>query len=287
MRVLITGKNSYIGMSLRKWLESAGGFVVDELDMISDEWKSHDFSPYDSVVHVAALVHQKKQIPFEDYRRVNEELTISVARKAKEQGVQHFVFLSTMAVYGVEKSLDNNNIITESTPCRPTSFYGISKYNAECELRKIEDGTFRVAIIRPPNVYGPGCRGNYISGFLKLVRLTPVFPDAYREVKQSMIYIDNLTDLIRLVIQKCSNGTYMPQDDKPVSACEIVEALSRAIGKRMVFSRLLGNVIKWKVINETKLILKIFGGVSYEELTSMKFNGKIKPFCFAIKKTIR
>src|SRR5690606_17766204 len=100
MRVLITGSGSYVGRNLKYWLENTGEFIVDELDMENPEWIHYDFTPYDTVIHVAAIVHKKNKIPWSVYYNVNAVLPYKVAKKAKESHVEQFIFFSTMAVYG-------------------------------------------------------------------------------------------------------------------------------------------------------------------------------------------
>lgn len=218
MCILIIGKNSYIGNHIDEWL-SQHGHQVEQLDVLTDEWKTFDYSPYDAIVHVAGIVHQPNCQDWDLYKRVNTDMPISIATMAKEQGVKQYVFFSTMGVYGVGKKL-KQNIIDEQTSLNSDSMYGKSKLMAEEGLLKLQDGTFTVAFVRPPSVYGKGCRGGYITGFTSIVRKLPVIPRAYENVKQSFIYIDNLSELVRLVIEKNLKGVFCPQDDKAVSANE-------------------------------------------------------------------
>ncbi|WP_259458607.1 NAD-dependent epimerase/dehydratase family protein [Streptococcus iniae] len=99
-KVLITGANSYIGTSLEKWLQqSEEQYHVDTLDMIDPNWKTFDFSPYDSIFHVAAIVHKnEKQMNSDLYEKVNTKLPIELATIAKHSGLRQFIFLSSMSV---------------------------------------------------------------------------------------------------------------------------------------------------------------------------------------------
>lgn len=232
MYILIIGKNSYIGNHIDEWL-SQHGHQVEQLDVLTDEWKTFDYSPYDAIVHVAGIVHQPNCHDWELYERVNTDMPISIATMAKEQGVKQYVFFSTMGVYGVGKKL-KRNIIDELTPLNSDSMYGKSKLMAEEGLQKLQDGTFNVAFVRPPSVYGKGCRGGYITGFASIARKLPIIPRAYEDVKQSFIYIDNLSELVRFVIEKNLKGVYCPQDDKAVSANELLQAILYGIGKNIV-----------------------------------------------------
>ncbi|ARE24926.1 NAD-dependent epimerase/dehydratase family protein [Lactococcus cremoris] len=111
-KILITGANSYIGQSLENWLEkSQGDYQVDTLDMINPAWKEYDFSPYNSIFHVAAIVHKNEKNLNQDlYDKVNRDLPIELATLAKKAGVAQFFFLSSMSVYG-----NNEEVITTST----------------------------------------------------------------------------------------------------------------------------------------------------------------------------
>jgi len=144
MNVLITGKDSYIGNSLKKHLENSG-YNVEVADTYDNIWKETDFSKYDSVVHVAAIVHDNaKQASIELFEKVNTVLPTEIAKVAKNSGVKQFVFLSTMGVYGVDKSLKHEqSVITEHTQTSPKSPYGKSKLDAEILLKKCQTKTLK------------------------------------------------------------------------------------------------------------------------------------------------
>ena len=161
--ILITGKNGYISTALFNWIKKKDQKItIDILDLLDPKWVDHSFSGVDTIIHTAALVHQsEKDHSLDEYRKVNTQLTVDIAQKAKNAGVSQFIFMSTMAVYGIEPSLTEDTIINEKTPDSPTTKYGISKLEAEIELKKLDDSNFKVAIIRPPFVYGKNCPGNY------------------------------------------------------------------------------------------------------------------------------
>ncbi len=209
-RVLITGANSYVGTNVENWLKKyPDEFEVETISTFDDEWKKADFSKFDTVFHVAGIAHvdaKKKMEPI--YRKVNTGLTLEVAEWAKKHGVKQFIFMSSQIVYKESKSL-KANIITPETKPNPNGFYGDSKLQAEIGLVKLEEDGFKVVILRPPMIYGPNCKGN----FLRLARLatkTPVFPAFHN--KRSMLYIDNLSELVRQVILRGLNGVFYPQN---------------------------------------------------------------------------
>lgn len=266
-RVLIVGKNSYIGNHIDEWITNSGHQVI-QLDVLTDEWKTFDYSPYDTVVHVAGIVHQPNCQDWELYKRVNTDMPIAIAKIAKEQGVGQYIFLSTMGVYGVDKKL-SSNVINHHTPLNPTRMYGKSKLMAEEGLRQLQDSSFNVACVRPPSVYGKGCRGGYMSGFVSIARRLPITPSAYKDARQSFIYIDNLCELIKQIVENNLSGVYCPQDDKAVNANELLSIISKAIGTKYRESKVLGFIVK--LFPSIPIIKKVYGGVEYDiELSSFE-----------------
>lgn len=271
MRVLIIGKRSYIGSHIKSHLEKHGCFA-DEADAENDEWKTVDYAAYDSVVHVAAIVHQNAKNADEAlFGRVNTELPVEVARLAKSRSVPQFVFISTMGVYGKEKTLKKAESIIRKDTCEAAAGgYGGSKLRAERILKTLETEGFRVAVVRPPNVYGPGCRGNYIPLFKKLALSLPVCPYAYPEIKQSMLYIDNLSELIRLIICQREGGLFLPQDNMAPSSVEMIRLIRSANGKKTAESKFAGFFVK--LFSAIPVVKKIYGGIQYDYSASACFD---------------
>lgn len=268
MRIIITGANSYIGCRLQSYIQNIDKDAeISQLDVVGEQWREFDFSGYDTVVHVAAIVHRKDSVSEEEYNRVNAELTAEIAEKAKTQGVGQFVFLSTMAVYGAEKTLrKRKSVISRNADLRPCSPYGKSKYLAEQKLAVLDDESFSVAVVRPPNVYGPGCKGGYITTYAAIVRKLPAIPKAFTSVKQSVLYIDNLSRFIYLLITGRRRGIYTPQDDESVSAVKIMQYISESLGLKKKTSALLGLCIY--LTSFLPLVRKGYGGIAYDDADS-------------------
>ena len=152
-RILITGANSYIGTSFEKWLQQwPDKYYVNTIDMIDGSWRQKSFTGYDVVFHVAGIAHVKETKKNKElYYRVNRDLTYETATKARAEGVKHFIFLSSMSVYGIE-----NGVINRNTLLNPTTNYGKSKLQAEKLIQPLNDDSFKVVILRPPMVYGKG-----------------------------------------------------------------------------------------------------------------------------------
>ncbi|MEN6414763.1 MAG: NAD-dependent epimerase/dehydratase family protein [Veillonellales bacterium] len=268
MRILITAKKSYVGLSLKTWLgQWPNKYRVDTMSSRNDEWRNIDFSQYDVLFHVAAFVHKKEEAKMEgNYYKVNRDLTISLARKAKQSGVKQFIFMSTVAVYGLVGKVKENIVINKDTPCLPTTFYGKSKLQAEKELEKLNDKCFHVAIIRSPMIYGPNCPGNY-NRLKKFVMHVPVFPQINNQ--RSMIFIDNLSEFIRLLVINNEYGLFFPQNKEYVNTSEMVRLIMQEKSKRIYFSRIIAfgmNIEKYISIWN-----KVFGNLVIDhQLSSYK-----------------
>ncbi len=159
------------------------------------------------------------------YFSVNRDLTLALAQAAKAAGVKQFIFLSTIKVYGKDFSEEP---LTLQTPCIPNDPYGQSKWEAEEGLRKLEGGNFKIAIIRPPLIYGPGAKGNLLR-LMQLVTSQKPVPLGGISNRRSMIFIDNLIDLIHQIIDKKASGTYLPADYPPISTFQMVKLMAKTL----------------------------------------------------------
>lgn len=277
-KILITGANSYIGQSLENWLEkSQGDYQVDTLDMINPAWKEYDFSPYDSIFHVAAIVHKNEKNLNQDlYDKVNRDLPIELATLAKKAGVKQFIFLSSMSVYGNEE--EN---ITNNTATKPSTYYGKSKLAAEIGLKALVDDNFHVLVLRPPMVYGPNAKGNY-TRLSKLSSMTPIFPKI--DNKRSMIFIDNLLEFVRLAIDNDLSGIHFPQNKEYVTTSQLVKTIRSVNGKQTVLTPLFNPIIKGMF--GVSQINKLFGDLMYDQRISQEsFDYNVASFQDSIGKS--
>lgn len=158
IKILITGADSFVGRNLIKYSRYRN---IQEIDIKGKPVEQIDFSEYDVVVHLAAIVHQSKKISETEYFRINRDLCLAVAKRAKEAGIKQFIFLSTVKVYGEYNPVKGT--WNEHAICKPDDPYGRSKYEAEQGLRKLEDKNFTVTIIRPPLIYGSGGKSQYVK----------------------------------------------------------------------------------------------------------------------------
>lgn len=235
-KILITGANSYVGTNIEKWLlKEPDVFSVDTADTFDQKWKSYDFSKYDVVFHVAGIAHvdpKPKMAPL--YYKVNRDLTIEIAKHAKEHGVKQFIFMSSGIVFHASKSL-TPNIITPDTKPDPNDFYGDSKLQAEKGLEELMCSTFKIAFLRPPMIYGPNCRGNFLRlGWL--ATKTPFFPNW--KSKRSMLYIENLAEFVKQVILREKEGYFYPQNKELSDTVDIVRYFAKKYNHRIWISRI-------------------------------------------------
>lgn len=265
-KILITGSNSYIGTSFEKWVAQwPDKYSVDTIDMIDGTWKEKDFSLYDVVFHVAGLAHVSTDPKMESlYYKVNRDLTIETAKKAKNEGVKQFIFMSSIIVYGDSSHINKKRVIDRNTLANPTNFYGNSKLLAEEGIKSLEDDEFKIVILRPPMIYGKGSKGNYPK-LAKMAQKLPVFPNLDNE--RSMLHIDNLCEFIRLMIDNEEHGLFFPQNTEYVKTAEMVRLIAEAHGKEIRLTKVFNPLLKL-VGNFAAVINKAFGNLVYEQSLS-------------------
>ena len=282
-RILITGAHSYIGTNVENYLytynstEGREIYRTDTLSQREEGWENVDFAPYDAVFHVTGIAHADTGSVTDEekalYYRINCDLALQTAEKAKREGVKQFIYMSSIIVYGDSAPLGETKQITPDTKPSPSNFYGDSKWQAEQRLRPLEDEDFHVAILRPPLIYGRGSKGNYPL-LVRLAEKLPVFPDIPNQ--RSMLYIGNLCEFVRLLIESGQGGTYFPQNETYVTTSQMVKSIAAVRGK---------NIRLWKVLNPLVKLLsrfpgkpgrfvnKAFGSLTYEFGMSESFQG--------------
>lgn len=269
-RILITAKNSYIGRAFVEW--TGDGYSIDTISCRTDAWKKLDFSKYDVIFHVAGIAHVSTDPDMEvEYYKVNRDLTVDLATKAKADGVKQFIFTSSIIVYG-DSSSDKRVIGIDTIPT-PSNFYGDSKLKAEVGIRPLESDTFKVVIIRPPMIYGKGSKGNYPK-LAKAAQKLPLFPDI--DNKRSMLHIDNLCEFIRLMIENEENGLFFPQNSEYVNTSSLVTTIAEVHGKSIKLTRIFNPFIKLFGL-KVGILNKVFGNLIYEQsISEYKENYRVR-----------
>ncbi len=269
IRILIAGKNSYIGTSFERYTEKFPEIETKTASLRQEAWKTLDFSAYDTVFHVAGIAHSDEGKISEErkkeYYAVNRDLAIAVAKKAKADGVKQFIYMSSSIVYGAAAPIGKEKIVTADTPLQPENCYGDSKVQAEKGLLPLEDENFKVAILRPPMIYGKNSKGNYPL-LAKLAKKLPVFPDIRNA--RSMLYIENLCELVRLLAVNRDSGIFFPQNSEYFSTTELVRFIARAHGREIRVTKLLNPLVRFAGLF-TRKVNKAFGSFCYERELSV------------------
>lgn len=257
-RILITGAKSYIGTSLEEYLFKEGSELYDvfTIDVKNRNLTVEDFKGYDVVVNVAGIAHRKESKENKSlYYKVNRDLSISIGRLAKSAGVKHLIVISSMSVYGMI-----TGYITKQTIPKPKSAYGDSKLQADKFLETLHDSNFTVSILRPPMVYGKNCKGNY-QLLRKFATTIPIFPDYYNE--RSMVFIGNLCEFIKQVIDEYKGGLFFPQNQDYVSTSDMVRLIGVFYSKKIFFTNKLNFIFD---ILDSSIVKKVFGSLTYEKI---------------------
>lgn len=276
-KILITGANGYVGTSFIEWVKKNNNekYEIDTVTLRNDNWRNKKINEYETIVHLAAIVHSKN-VDRKKYYKINKNMTIDLAKKAKLEGVKHFIFFSTLSIYG-----KNIGEIKKNTSPNPINDYGKSKFEAENELMKLEDSQFKISIIRSPIIYGENCPGNF--GLLnKNSKYFRFFPDT--KSKRSMIFIDNLSSFLNGVIEHQETGILHPQNKNYVCISSMISEI-RKLNKKNT------TLIYFKVpeyfYKKIPYIGKIFGSLTIDhEISKVSFNYDEIHFKETIKKSI-
>ncbi|MFP5414946.1 MAG: UDP-glucose 4-epimerase family protein [Gammaproteobacteria bacterium] len=245
MKALITGATGFVGMALCDRLAASGYGVVPAVRstsglpnevVVGDLDASTDWRPAlagcNAVVHLAARVHVMHDTasdPLALYRATNTDATLNLARQAAQAGVQRLVFISTIKVNGEGR----DEAYRESDVPAPEDPYAISKWEAEQGLRRIAEETgLEVVILRPPLVYGPGVKANFLR-LMQMVKKDWPLPLGAVRNRRSLLYLGNFVDAIRVCVEHpaAAGHTFLIDDGQPVSTPELVRAVARAMGR--------------------------------------------------------
>lgn len=247
-KIMLTGANGFVGSALmaaiasdqdirlvtavRKGRESPERVAVGNIDENTDF--SEALAEVDVVIHAAARAHimrDEVNDPLAEYRKVNVEGTLNLARQAVAAGVRRFVFLSSIKVNG-EATAVGSPFQADDVPA-PEDAYGVSKLEAEQGLMLLAaESGMEIVTIRPPLVYGPGVKGNFAS-MIKLVDKGIPLPLGAIHNERSLVGVDNLVDLIIRCIDHpaAANQVFLAGDGEDLSTTELLRGVGRAMGK--------------------------------------------------------
>ena len=269
--ILIAGAGSYIGSSVENWLKKySDAYEINVLDMIGDSWKEHEFLGHDVVYLVAGIAHRLAE-PIKLYDDVNHKMAVEIFKRCVDSNVKQFIFMSSGAVYTQSDKKNRDIVITSGSHMNPTTAYGKSKLDAERDITAIKKQTgspIKVAILRPPMVYGKGAKGNY-QNLAKIAMKLPVFPKIKN--RRSMIYIDNLCEFIRLIIDESSEGIFLPQNKEYANTCELIRLIRQIHGKKTIYTSLFNWAVD--ILSKHKdIVNKAFGSYIYKKEEFRYFN---------------
>jgi len=251
MTMLITGANGFVGSALCRQLSQEGlpvraaarstrqQLVGVEAVEVGDITAKTDWAValkgVQNVVHLAARVHimdDRDSDPLGEFRRVNVEGTVNLARQAATAGIKRFTYLSSIKVNGESTQL-GRPFFADDLPA-PKDSYGVSKHEAEQALRKVAEQTdMEVVIIRPPLVYGPGVKANFEAMMSWLNRGLPLPLGAATHNRRSLVALDNLVDLIQTCLHHpaAANQTFLVSDGEDLSTADLLMRMGQALDK--------------------------------------------------------
>lgn len=261
--LLVTGANGFVGAAVHRQASARGlavraavrgpghagpqTVVVGGLDAQTD-W-TLALQGCQAVVHTAARVHVMTESvvdPLSEYRRVNVEGTLNLARQAAAAGVRRFVFVSSVKVNGEGTPVLQPYSVNDAPA--PQDAYGLSKAEAEHGLRDVaRDSGMEFAVVRPPLVYGPGVKANFRSLMRAVERGLPLPLGSITDNRRSLVALDNLVDLLLTCIDHpaAANQTFLASDGEDLSTAELIRRMGHALGKP---ARLLSVPPGWLVL---------------------------------------
>lgn len=249
-RILVTGASGFIGRALLARLAAEGQAVRAAVrggaaDLGVEQVRVGDLGPdtdwdaavrgRDVVIHTAARVHminERAADPLTEFRRANVEGTLRLARSAAAAGVRRFVFVSSIKVNGEETQ--PGRPFRADDPSAPADPYGVSKLEAEQGLRRIAaESGIQFTIVRPPLVYGPGVKANFLDLMRALHRGVPL-PIGAIHNKRTLVALDNLVDLLATctIHPAAANAVLLAGDGEDLSTTELALRLAAALGVR-------------------------------------------------------
>lgn len=272
-KILLVGQNGYIGSAFERYMSTFSEYSVSSVSSLNYEWQKCDFSDYDAVYNVSGLAHANaRQASEKEYYNVNGVLPVKIAEKAKKEAVPLFVHMSSMIIYGDMSELGKAKIIDETTVPDAEGVYGKSKIMSEKGLMELADSKFKVALIRPPLIYGEDAQDNF-RRLVKFAVSSPVFPDIKN--KQSMLYIDNLCELVRLIIDESCGGIFYPQQEKYIVTSQLVRDIAGKAGHSIFITKAFNPILKL-LSNKMAFVRKAFGNLTYDMSISNHFEGKYR-----------
>lgn len=272
MKILVIGEKGYISCCFQEYMKK----FPDQIDVISareNKWKEKSFRGYDAIFNTIGLAHNDaRKGTNEEFIRLNVTLPLEIAKKTKKEGVSIFIHMSSMIVYGNYSMVGTFKPITKDTIPTPDNIYGYSKLLGENKLKQLSDDNFRVALIRSCRVYGEKDTDS-IQMLTKFAKTMPLFPKIKNCI--SMIYSDNLCELIRLIAVEKKGGIYYPQQEKYICTGSMVKDIATESGHKL-WSTKIFNPILLTIGKKIGIVSKVFGNEGYDLQLSNHFGGRYR-----------
>lgn len=284
MKVLVTGTSGFVGQHLVDELKQQkieyvcigrqlSNHDIDEFYVVTDlndatAWQEPMIG-CDIVIHLAARVHmmkEKSRNPLDEFRKVNVNGTLTLAKQAAKSGVKRFIYVSTVKVNG--ESTDLEAPFKETDKTNPQDTYGISKFEAEQGLLKLAQQTeMKVVIIRPPLVYGSGVKANFFS-LIQIVKRGIPLPLGAIKNKRSYVYVENLVSLIFCCISHpaAANQIFLVSDGCDLSTPELIRKLSNALGIKPRLIAIPQSIVEFiaKLVGKKNLAQRLCGNLQVD-----------------------
>ena len=293
MKLLITGATGFVGTALTERMNSlyktmvlirtqSSGFPVTVQQLVANNIFEANFpNDIDILIHLAGRAHilnDQTIDPLTEFRKINVEGTLQLARQALEKKVKRFIFMSSIGVNG---SVTKQQPFTEDTVPQPHADYAVSKLEAEQELKKLFAGSdTELVIIRPPLVYAAHAPGNF-ARLLKLVTTNLPLPFAGTKNKRSFVALENLVDFIQTCIEhpNAANQTFLVADQIRISTRELVQYLKQGMGKPARFIYIPQPLMKLGAacIGKSKLYEQLFESLEVDTTKAQKLLGWTAP----------
>jgi len=287
-RTLVTGANGFIGRHLCERLVENGRPVVaavrrneataelppgaspavlGDLASTGSRELQREMRDVRTIVHLAAHVHVPKKQRSDDreYWRVNVDGSLRLAQAAYAAGVQRFVYVSSVHAMATQ----SDDILTEQSPCNPTTPYGASKLEAEQRLQEFtEHWGMELVIVRPPPVYGPNHAGNLSHLFSAVQRGIPL-PFKQLTSRRSLVFVGNLVEALLLCanVPQAAGKTYLVSDGRAVSISELVQIVAGSKGQKPRLFSVPATVLRWggRIAASRETVDRLFGSLIVDD----------------------
>ena len=293
MKILVTGASGFVGGALVQQINGLHDIQVltrKHIDLLTPDVQqlvaANIFAAdlpenIDVIIHLAGRAHilnEQTTDPLSEFRKVNVEGTLELARQALEKKVKRFIFMSSIGVNG---SVTLQQPFTEDAIPQPHADYAVSKLEAEQELKKLFAGSeTELVIIRPPLIYAAHAPGNF-ARLLKLVASNLPLPFAGTNNKRSFVALENLVDFIQTCIEhpNAANQTFLVADQTPISTRELVQYLKQGMGKPVRFIYIPQSLMKLGAvcIGKSKLYEQLFESLEVDTTNAQKLLGWTAP----------